>query len=73
MSFHYLENLIKIAIKATEQIITLADQCQVDRDEAYKLFAAIVLHAEEEATFKSYEVKKPSNCVGAQSEGKEKI
>jgi len=65
-----IDKLVEITIKATEQVIILADQCQVDRDEAYQHFARLVMLASTEGTFKTYEVKKPSSSAATLNEGK---
>lgn len=58
-----IDKLVEITIKATEQVINLADQCQVDRDEVFQHFARLVMFASTEGTFKTYEVKKPSSTL----------
>lgn len=58
-----IDKLSEIIGEATEQVIILADQCQVDRDEAYQHFARLVMLASTEGTFKTYEVKKPSSTL----------
>lgn len=58
-----IDKLAEIIGEATEQVIILADQCQVDRDEAYQHFATMIQLAGITGTFESYETKKPSSTL----------
>ena len=58
-----IDKLSEIIVEATEQVIILADQCQVDRDEAYQHFVTLIRLTGITGTFESYEVKKPSSTL----------